>query len=42
LFGPQAMFWIAAGLVAVALIITVVWIHPDNVEDELAAEWSEE
>ncbi len=42
LFGPQAMFWIAAGLVAVALIIAVVWIHPDSVEDELVAEWSEE
>lgn len=42
LLGPQAMFWIAAGLVAVALIIAVVWIHPDSVEDELVAEWSEE
>lgn len=42
LFGPQAMFWIASGLVAVAMIIAVVWIHPDSVEDELAAEWSEE
>jgi PPP family 3-phenylpropionic acid transporter len=42
LFGPQAMFWIAAGLVAVALIIAVVWIHPDSGEGELTAEWSEE
>jgi len=42
LFGPQAMFWIAAGLVMVALIIAVVWIHPDSVENELTAEWSEE
>jgi len=42
LLGPQAMFWIAAGLVAVAMIIAVVWIHPDSVEDELVAEWSEE
>lgn len=42
LFGPQAMFWIASGLVAVALVIAVVWIHPDSVEDELATEWSEE
>ena len=42
LFGPQAMFWIAAGLVGLALLIAVVWIHPDSVEDELVAEWSEE
>jgi PPP family 3-phenylpropionic acid transporter len=41
LFGPAAMFWIAAGLVGVALVIAAIWIWPDS-DDVESATWRSE